>query len=186
MSSVVGYYHETRIKNYDQSKVELNEEERAIREENLKARPYYDIDGIRALYSAVALKTIKDYEMYIRLGSKGAGMELCEAFLNSHAFGALYNGADAHDIRKKIERRMKEGGGQCFARNHYRIPFVPKDERKTGVKKDGSGTGQNDTEHRENNCGAACAGDPDGNGHGRRRDGRDICDQGRKKDPLDH
>lgn len=46
---------------YNQKTAKLTEEEIAMREENLAARPYYNEDGIRAMLDAVCLRAVLDY-----------------------------------------------------------------------------------------------------------------------------
>lgn len=101
-------------KDYDQRTAPLTPEERAIREENLAARPGYRIDGIRALYAAVALRTVKDYKGALIAEKERRGktkfarknrnslLEECEEFFNSEAFGEITNGLTAADVYDRL------------------------------------------------------------------------------------
>lgn len=95
---------------YNQRTAKLDEEDAAIRDENLAMRPHYNLDGIRSLCSMVCLSAVADYPkmlrqreklmsaLRLRLGAKRKKMlenmlehvnediQECEAFFDSDMF----------------------------------------------------------------------------------------------------
>lgn len=51
---------------YNQRISLMSEEDRAIRDENLEHRPFYDDEGIRRLMAAVCLRGIADYRKAVK------------------------------------------------------------------------------------------------------------------------
>lgn len=96
--------------NYDQRTAKLTPEEQKMREENLAAREAgYCDEGVRALYAAVALRTIKDYQRaihnekhYIPVIAELTKKE-CEEFFDSEAFSELTGGCGTTEVRHAIE-----------------------------------------------------------------------------------
>lgn len=97
---------------YDQRTAKLTPEEQAMREENLAARERGFCDeGVRALYAAVALRAIRDYQQAIRTEKRCHNPRLeakllkseCEEFFDSEAFGDLTGGCGTKEVRHAIE-----------------------------------------------------------------------------------
>ena len=106
---------------YNQQTADLSPEEQKLRQENLEARRDIQIDGVRALWAAVALQAINDYKAVRSRNDihAKATQDECRRFFNSELFGEITDGLDANDVdihldkncemlKKVVHKRRKE------------------------------------------------------------------------------
>lgn len=89
----------------------------------MRDRPaQWDSDGVRAIWAAASLKTIRDYRAAMRRkdGKASALVKECEEFFDSDAFGYLTNGLGAKDVRDLVEKEMANNA-RTGNRDTYRI-----------------------------------------------------------------
>lgn len=96
-------------------RIEWTAEEKAMYEENVAARPFYDGDRLRALWAAVTMQAIKDYKDAVKYNFRGTARE-CEAYFESEAFSWLSNGWGLKEIRKLVTQQIEE---ETKAREKY-------------------------------------------------------------------
>lgn len=88
-------------------RVRLTEAEKQMRAENLEARPYYRLDGLRALCAAVTLQAMRDYKMALEYNYPGTIYD-CEYFFeHSEIFGYVSDGYGLTEVKKAIKERME-------------------------------------------------------------------------------
>lgn len=93
---------------------------------NERNRPaQWDSDGVRSIWAAASLKTIRDYRAAMRRKDRKASalVKECEEFFDSDAFGYLTNGLGAKDVRDLVEKEMAKNAG-TGNRDTYRIVVV--------------------------------------------------------------
>lgn len=91
---------------YDQKTAVLTKEEMDIREENLQYRPFCRTEGVRALWAAVAVRAVRDYNAVRKQNDKHAESEKTQLqdFFNSELFGEITNGLEANDVDIQLEK----------------------------------------------------------------------------------
>lgn len=91
---------------YDQKTASLTKEEMNIREGNLQCRPFYRTEGVRALWAAVAVRAVRDYNAVRKQNDKHSENEktLLQEFFNSELFGEITNGLEAKDVDIQLEK----------------------------------------------------------------------------------
>lgn len=94
---------------YNQQTADLCPEEQKLRKENLEARRDIQIDGVRALWAAVALQAINDYKAVRSRNDIHAKttQDECRRFFNSELFGEITNGLDANDVDSQLDKNCE-------------------------------------------------------------------------------
>ena len=96
-------------------------DDRILRQENMEARPFYKNEGIRALWAAVTIRVMKDYELAMKSRNPNIIAE-CEAFFESEAFACLSGGWGANEVRKAIQKNAKGGKNEGVSIWSYHRP----------------------------------------------------------------